>query len=68
MYIIIPIILIIISLVITAIFIITHVLSSSVAGEYLDKISILIDIGCLTISTIWLLINYYIQSKKVRNK
>lgn len=68
MYIIIPIILIIISLVITAIFIITHVLSSSVAGEYLDEISILIDIGCLTISTIWLLINYYIQSKKVRNK
>ncbi|CAM3174558.1 phenol-soluble modulin export ABC transporter permease subunit PmtB [Staphylococcus argensis] len=68
MYIIIPMIWIIISLVITAIFIITHVLSGSVADEYLDEISILIDIGYLTISTLWLLINYYIQSKKVRNK
>lgn len=68
MFFIIPTLLLIISLVITAILIITHVLSGSVAGEYLDEIAILIDIGCLTISTIWLLINYYIQSKKVRNK
>ncbi|MGV3111775.1 phenol-soluble modulin export ABC transporter permease subunit PmtB [Staphylococcus pettenkoferi] len=63
-----PLLLIIIILIVGFVFIDTGLISENDADYFVEKSEPYFDITPVIISTIWLLINYYIQSKKVRNK
>ncbi|MCY1584933.1 hypothetical protein NW111_02530 [Staphylococcus pettenkoferi] len=63
-----PLLLIIIILIVGFVFIDTGLISENDADYFVKKSEPYFDITPVIISTIWLLINYYIQSKKVRNK
>lgn len=63
-----PLLLIIIILIVGFVFIDTGLISENDADYLIEKSEPYLDITPVIISTIWLLINYYIQSKKVRNK